>query len=67
MFKISGYIFSQAMNDYVRIGGQHPSNDYDEIRERLEKEADAKNYLLMSSFLLFGLTAVQAEKNWLKK
>ena len=47
MFKISGYIFSQAMNDYVRIGGQHPSNDYDEIRERLEKEADVKNYLFL--------------------
>ena len=40
MFKISGYIFSKAMNDYVRIGGQHPSNDYDE-------EADAKNYLFL--------------------
>ena len=47
MFKISGYIFAQAMNDYVRIGGQYPSNDYDEIRERLEKEADVKNYLFL--------------------
>ncbi len=47
MFKITGYLFSQAMNDYIRIDGQHPNNDYNEIRERLEKETGVDKYLFL--------------------